>query len=537
LANPLKRFVPLEERSDGVYIKVTREAAPALNIDEMVNSCRSAMVINFDARLIGEVVNHCHGIFEKIGPPFDYYNPKIEQYVDMTITPMKAVMKLSSMCLTDNIKPTSGALLYCLNIKGVRYGIKPEIIGGVLREALFDKEVAVAEGQSPVAGADAIIRMEVDIDHSFKPLENKNGTVDYRNINTITQIKNGQTIAKKIPATKGRPGRAVSGDEIPASPGKDTRFTGGKNTHVSDDGLFLLASKNGFIYKDGELIHVGDLLPIGKDVDFSVGNIKYTGDIQIKGNVLPGFTVETEGNIAIMGQVEASRIISRNGAVLIQKGIIGKGETYVSGKTGITAEFVQEAALVCDGIVTVNKFCLNSDVTCGAFEAKDPHSSVLGGQIKVFAHIDIFQVGNDKGIVTKLSLVDKYEAANKEKLKDLETLLKKLNDALELVKKQLKAKSAILKMAGETSGRMTEELKKWLATYNDQTMKIKFVEKNIAEIKEKLKNPETCDGYIKVAGNIHPGTELSFFGISKVIKTLMTNKMFHFKSGSIGVEG
>jgi len=527
----------LEERSDGVYIKVTREAAPSVSVDEMINALQASMVINYDAPRIGEVVKHCRGIFEKIGPLFDCYNPQLEKYVEVAMTPMKAVMKLSSMCLTDNVKPSPGALLYCLNKKGVKFGIKAEVVGGVVHDVLFDKEVAVADGASPVAGKDATIHMEVDINHTFKPVEKNDGNVDFRAINTITQIKSGQIIAKKIPATNGEPGTSVSGEEIPAVPGKDVRFSGGKNTRVSDDGLFLLAAKSGFVYKDGEVIHVGDLLPIPKNVDFSVGNIKYSGDIEIRGDVLPGFSVETEGNINVMGQVESARIISRNGSVAIHKGIIGKGDTYVSGKNGITTEFIQDAVLVSEATVIVNKFCLNSDVTCDGFEAKDTHASVIGGHIKGFTHIDVHQAGNEKGIVTKLALVDKNEAANKEKLKDLETLLKKLGDALEPVKKQLRTKAAILKNAGETSGRMTEELKKWLTSYNDLAMKTKYVEKNIAEIKEKLKNPEISDGYIKVSGNIYPGTEMCFFGITKVVKSLMTNKIFRFRGGTIGTEG
>ncbi|HEX7510273.1 MAG TPA: FapA family protein, partial [Chitinivibrionales bacterium] len=400
MANPLARFFPVEDRTDGVYIKVTRENVSGVTLNGILAVLDAAMILNPDARHIGEVLKQCHGVFEKIGPPFELYNPAIERYVDVSLTPLKAVMKISSMCLTDNVKPTAAALVACLQKKGVKYGVKPDVVGAVLQNALFDRELVVAEGKLPIAGTDASVHMEVDINHNFKPLEKNNGTVDYRNINTITQIKNSQVIAKKIPATKGEPGKSVSGDEIPANPGKDVRFPGGKNTRTSDDGLFLVAAKNGFVYLDGEVIHVGDILPIPKDVDFSVGNIKYSGDIQIQGGVLPGFSVETEGAIVIHGQVEAARIISRNGAVSIQKGIIGKGESIVSGKGGIATEFVQDAVLVSEGAVTVNKFCLNADVTCESFEAKDVHALVIGGSIKAFSHIEIHQAGNENGVTT-----------------------------------------------------------------------------------------------------------------------------------------
>jgi hypothetical protein len=537
VANPLTNFVPVEERSDGVYIKVTREAAAALKVDLMVKALQAALVTNYDVTRIQEIVQHARGAFERIGHQFEYYNPELERYVDVGITPMKAVMKLSSTCLTDNIKPSAGALMYCLNKKGVRFGIKTDIIGSVVHDVVFDKEVVIAEGKNAVAGQDAKIVMEVDINHNFKPQQKTDGTVDFRIINTITLIKNGQVIAKKVPATKGDPGCSVSGQEIAANPGNDVKFTGGKNTRVSDDGAYLLATKSGFIFKEGELIHVGDVLPIPKDVDFSIGNIKYTGDVHIQGNVMPGFTVETEGNVLINGQVESARVLSRNGNIEIQKGIIGKGDTFVSAKNGIKTEFVQEAVLTSEGTININKFCIHSEATCNIFEMKDPHSNFIGGVIRAFTHIEAYHVGNEKGVVTTLSLVDKNELVNREKLKELEALQKKLSQALEPVKKQLKTKAAILKKMGNTSDRMAEELKKWLNMYNDLTLKMKYVDKNMADIKEKLKNPTTCDGYIKILGDIFPGSTVSFFGVAKTIKVTMTNKTFRMKDGSVDSEG
>jgi uncharacterized protein (DUF342 family) len=172
------------------------------------------------------------------------------------------------------------------------------------------------------------------------------------------------------------------------------------------------------------------------------------------------------------------------------------------------------------------------------FEAKDSHSAVIGGHIRAFGAIELNQAGNEKGITTKLSLVDKNEAANNEKLKSLETLQKKLAEALEPIKKQLKTKAAILKSAGGTTDRIADELKKWLNTFNEATAKLQYVEKNIAELKEKLNNPDIqSDGYIKVAGTIYPGTEIAFFGFTKVIKETITDKTFKLKNGVIVAEG
>jgi uncharacterized protein (DUF342 family) len=537
MINPLTAILPTEDRGDGVYIKVTRDAAAALSSNAIVKTLESALVLNFDAGRIAEVIKNSHGIFEKIGPPFQYYDAAIEQYVHVGMTPMKAIMKLSSLCLTDNIRPTATGLIHCLNRKGVRYGIKTDVVGDIVRDAAFDKEIIIAEGKNPVAGLNAKIVMEVDVNHNFKPQQKTDGTVDYRTINSITQVKNGQVIAKKIPPTKGEPGHAVSGQEITPVPGNDGKFTGGKNTRVSDDGLYLLATKSGFIYLEGDVIHVGEVLPIPKDVDFSVGNIKYSGDIQITGSVLPGFTVETEGNVDIHGQVESARIISRGGGVEIHKGIIGKGDAFISGKTGVKTEFSQDATIKSEGAVVINKFCMHSEITCDVLEIKSPHSNLIGGLVRAFSHIEAFSVGNEKGVVTKICLVDKNELANREKLKELELLKKKLGDALEPVKKQLKTKAAILKTMGSPTDRAADELKKWLGMYNDLTLKMKYVDNSIVDVNAKLKNPVHTDGFIKIIGTVYPGTELGLYGVVKPIKEPMINKVFRLQSGAVETEG
>ena len=66
---------------------------------------------------------------------------------------------------------------------------------------------------------------------------------------------------------------------------------------------------------------------------------------------------------------------------------------------------------------------------------------------------------------------------------------------------------------------------------------MKYVDKSMTDIKEKFKNPTTCDGYIKILGDIFPGSTVSFFGISKTIKGTMTNKTFRMKDGSVDSEG
>ena len=103
------------------------------------------------------------------------------------------------------------------------------------------------------------------------------------------------------------------------------------------------------MFFENSLLTVAELLHVNKDVDFSVGNIKYTGDVLIGGSVRPGFSIEAEGSIHIKGEVESATVTSRAGQVTIDKGVVGKGDTNISAKQGVTISFAQDAHLHTEG--------------------------------------------------------------------------------------------------------------------------------------------------------------------------------------------
>jgi uncharacterized protein (DUF342 family) len=536
--NPLRKFFPVEDREDGVYVKVTPDVKGNLRIEDVTAELNRAFVTNVDIEKIKEAINRSGNDYEKVGPPFEYYDPELDKFVDVNVTPMTATMTLSSIAISNSIKVTDTALVFCLRRKGIVFGFKIDDIRDIAHNALYDREVVIAEGKPPVDGENARLIFEVDLEKGTKPKEAQSGKVDYRNIQSIVQVGQGQVIARKEPPGKGTPGLDVTGKEIPPTPGVDIAVKGGKNTMVSEDGKYLKATKSGYIYKQADLVNVGELLTIKKDVDFSVGNIKYSGDVEVDGNVLPGFSVETDGNIVIKGEAESAKIVSRNGSVTIDRGVIGKNDMFVTAKKEIKLVFAQAAVISTEGMFNIGKYCLHCDITCDTAIGSQPHTAVIGGSLTAFSKIEIDTVGNEKGIETKLSVVDKEEQAINDKIKELVLLAKKLETEIEPIKRQLKAKAAILKQAGgQTSQRQTEELKKWLDSYNKLAVKLKYVQEKMGTLSAELKKPRLYNGYIKIAGDVFPGTEVNLYGMTKVVKVHIINKMFRVKDGAVFVEG
>lgn len=107
--------------------------------------------------------------------------------------------------------------------------------------------------------------------------------------NSVKNIKSGDIISKKIPATRGTPGMDVYGNIVEARDGKDKFFFKGKNVKESEDGQELLSAIDGRVAYVNQMINVYPVLEIEGDIDLSVGNIDFVGTVFIKEKYQKGF--------------------------------------------------------------------------------------------------------------------------------------------------------------------------------------------------------------------------------------------------------
>lgn len=535
-ANPLSKLVLTEDRVDGVYLKIGRLEKERVRLDELIKLLEDALVLNYDSEKIADVYSRARGMFEKIGPLFECYDPELEQHVQLTFTQEKATLFILPTSIAAGIQLTERRLSHFLAKKGVKSGIRSEQLRKLCSESILNTSVEVASATKPVPGEDAALEFLVAIDLDARPLVRDNGKADFREIQSFVSVSAKQMIARKKPATRGIPGTSISGDPIPATPGKDVLMPAGRNTEISADGTALFAAKTGIIYQENGVLNIIELLDIKGDVDFSVGNIKYSGDVVIHGNVLPGFVIEAEGSVDIRGEVESARVISRNGFVCIERGIIGKGDTVISAKKGITVAFAQEATLSTEGILVVEKYLLHCECTCLSLQTKDHHGGIIGGRVNAEKSVETGHLGSDKGVKTAVTLFDSEKKVYDQKLCELITLEKKLMADLEPIDKQLKTKSAMLKkFQDEVSGRQVAEVKKWIDAFNSVNTKIKYVRQKTEETRKQIEltKTKTHDGYVKVAGNVYPGTELDLYDKHFAVSTIMTNTRFKLNKSEV----
>ncbi len=212
-----------------------------------------------------------------------------------------------------------------LNERKIVFGLDHVAILQLMRERTLNAEVMVAHGIPMRRGTNAEIEL-LRVPPSFMSMAGADGRVDYKNVENVSPVKAGDVISRKTPADPGEPGMNVFGKQIPAPPVSDAQHPGGKNTVISPDGLEMSAAIDGFLRWNGDRIDVVELYVVIGDVDLHTGNVRYHGDVEIYGNVQPGFEVLAGGNVEVYGSVDGGRVVSERGTVLVTQGVMGSSE-------------------------------------------------------------------------------------------------------------------------------------------------------------------------------------------------------------------
>ena len=173
---------------------------------------------------------------------------------------------------------------------------------------IYGVPCVVAEAVQPVDGRDAYISYNFETDRSkIKLSETKSGQVNFKELNLIQNVVEGQPLATKILAERGKAGKTIFGRYLEAKNGKDIPMPLGKNVAVDKDGRTIIATTNGQVLLIGDKIHVEPIMEVD-GVSLKTGNIKFNGTVIVKGNVEDGFEVKVSGNVEVYGNVGKSII-------------------------------------------------------------------------------------------------------------------------------------------------------------------------------------------------------------------------------------
>lgn len=465
-----------EAKGDGMYLTADDESN-FTEIQDIEEEFLRDLIMNVDMQRVGQILVDKSGQPEFAGPHFIRFDQGKLNHLEIICTQEYAKLTVLSSIKNTGLVLSVRDLEFILKVKKVSHGVDWSFVDKIISSKLWGPTHIIAKYTPAVRGTDAKILELVEIDSDAKPLANGDGSVDFKVFENIQQIKEGAIICKRIAPTPGEPGKNIFGQEILATPGDDAILPRGKNTIISEDSLELRALNSGYLYREGLAISVGRLYVVRGNVSFKTGNIRYSGDVVIHGNVQANFEVIAEGDITIEGEVEAARVISTNGFVHIKRGVFGKGKAFISGAKGVRVNMAQHSEIISGGIVEFDLHLLDTKVKAEALIASGSNSLINNCDIVVYDRVACKKIGTPAGATTKIEFLNRKEEEARVKFDNLNTLHVKLQATLEDLENRLRSMKAILKRATEITQRSKDELKKLLIEYEGTKKKIALVEK------------------------------------------------------------
>ena len=256
---------------------------------------------------------------------------------------------------------TKEQFLSALKENLIVYGIIESAVEKLAQRPIFNIRIKVAVAEEPVDGENGTVKLFIKKDSEYKPEYGGENRVDYKNLNYFQMVEKGQVLCEIVKEKDGTDGTNILGEPIPAKKGKKPFVPVGKNTSLNEDETLLIADCDGIV-KFVNTININEMLHISKNIDFSTGNIDFSGDVTIDGDVSSGFSVKAGGNIIIKGVVEDAKIEAA-GNVAIAKGIYGGSSGKVKVGKDLRCNYIENAVLSVEGDITVD-YIIDGKITC-----------------------------------------------------------------------------------------------------------------------------------------------------------------------------
>lgn len=275
----------------------------------------------------------------------------------------------------------------------VKFGVDWDLAQRVVNERLYFKMLPIAKGQAPVNGTDGVLIECYSRESTLDLKERQDGTVDYRSSGSLQLIHPGDVICRLEPPGASIDGVNVRGAKVPAKPGRPAQFPRIKNTVISPEGDELRSTVSGHIYFDNDRFVVENLLVIDGDVNGTVGNLNYDGDIRIQGDICEGFSVKATQNITVAGMISNAQVIA-GGDILVGGGVNGNGTGYLEAKGKIRSKFLENCRAVSGGDIMAESI-IWSDLFCkGKITVTSGRGVIIGGTVVALESITAKVIGN-----------------------------------------------------------------------------------------------------------------------------------------------
>lgn len=286
---------------------------------------------------------------------------------------------------------------------GVSYGMDEGLQELAQKQDLYLHVVTAARGTPARDGQDGYIEDVIPRVTELELKEKENGLIDYKNLNLVREVKKGDVICNIIPPTEPENGMNIKGNPIWGHPGKAATPPKGNNTEVNEDGTALVASIDGSITFDNNKFKVEKILMVDGDVDNSIGNLDFQGDIVISGDVRDGFTVKAKGDVTVKGMVEGAEIFAQ-GNINIAKGMNGNSRGILEARGEIKSKFLENCTVRAAGTIFAESVICSNIYCDDKVMVLTNKGVIIGGTFTVAKSIEAKVIGSKSNRITNLVL-------------------------------------------------------------------------------------------------------------------------------------
>lgn len=196
--------------------------------------------------------------------------------------------------------------------------------GAIKEQIVQDRkiiEIIVAKGKPAVPPIDGSI--EYFFRQPESSLDLDCDRIDYFELKTFPSVNAGDMIAKVVPGVPGIKGVDVYGNHIPVPAPKQAQLKVGEGVELSGDHNIAYANVPGMPSINNGVLKVLQKYELSGNADISTGNIRFNGEVIIRGDVCEQVQIEAfGGGIQVYGLVDHATLKS-GGDIIITKNAIG----------------------------------------------------------------------------------------------------------------------------------------------------------------------------------------------------------------------
>ncbi|MCD9022024.1 DUF342 domain-containing protein [Cohnella silvisoli] len=448
--------------------------------------------------------------------------PRVELTISNDLLQVKVKLNVTAAELEESLPEITAEIMEALNAHHITDGLREDVLKSGLKAR---EEILIAQGEYPVHGEDAVINYYVLSER--KPVIQQNGTADYYEMNFLDEVKKDEWLGEKIKAGEGTPGLTVTGEVIPAKPGKDKPLHYDKNTIVEvDEGdkVILRAKTDGVVTKVNGNISVEEVLVIEGDVGGKTGNIDYDGCVTIKGTINDGFSVHATKDISVLSDIglgAIDSIVSRTGDIYIKGGIFGKEKALIQAAQNVYMKHANECTIQAGGDIHIGLYAIGCKLTGNNIYLDVNRGRIIGGEIHAKAQVVTAIIGNEAERATSISIEGFDRNAVKKELDDLVDNYRKLEIVMSRLQGDLESYQIIVE---ERTGNE-------VAAHEAIQSKYEQIRRVMASIDERRNALNTFlrtkgEGEVSIMRKAFPKTSLNIKELQKEIENTTTGVFF-----------